>query len=92
MADQEGIADMKADQTVSTAPISKLAQFSSAESDHAATESETPSHAKDGFGMWKHPHYDNGGRVEAAALGAFAMYIYYKTLPPSITGGDSGEV
>ena len=47
---------------------------------------------KDGFGMWRHPHYDPGGRAEAAALAIFVMYIYYRTLPPSITGGDSGEV
>ena len=51
-----------------------------------------PAASKDGFGMWKHPHEESGGRAEAAVLSLFSVYIYYKTLPPSITGGDSGEV
>ena len=55
-------------------------------------EPDIAKYEKDGFGMWKHPHYDSGGRTEAAALAIFAAAIYYRTLPPSITGGDSGEV
>ncbi len=53
---------------------------------------ETAAASKDGFGMWKHPYEETGGRAEAAVLALISLYIYYKTLPPSITGGDSGEV
>jgi hypothetical protein len=58
----------------------------------AADALETPTTSKDGFGMWKHPYEESGGRAEAAVLALFSFYVYYKTLPPSITGGDSGEV
>ncbi len=58
----------------------------------ASVAPDTPAASKDGFGMWKHPYEESGGRAEAAVLALFSLYIYYKTLPPSITGGDSGEV
>ena len=47
----------------------------------------------DGFGMWRHAPTDmEGGRSAALLTALSVMVIYYKTLSPSITGGDSGEV
>ena len=47
----------------------------------------------DGFGAWRHAAADlNGGRAAAILTASVVMAAYYRTLSPSITGGDSGEV
>jgi hypothetical protein len=48
---------------------------------------------KDGFGMCRHDIVDmESGRPAAHLTALFVMAVYYRTLSPSITGGDSGEV
>ena len=47
----------------------------------------------DGFGMCHHAPADMDAGAPAAAATALAVLgVYYRTLSPSITGGDSGEV
>ena len=47
----------------------------------------------DGFGMCRHGTVDmQSGRPAAHLTALFVMAVYYRTLSPSITGGDSGEV
>jgi hypothetical protein len=59
----------------------------------AATARPREGPAEDGFGMSRHARADMAsGRVEALCTAAAVMAIYYRTLSPSITGGDSGEV
>jgi hypothetical protein len=47
----------------------------------------------DGFGMSMQDNVDmESGRPAAHLTALFVMAVYYRTLSPSITGGDSGEV
>jgi hypothetical protein len=49
--------------------------------------------SSDGFGMCHHPPTDMDAGAPAAALTSLAVLaVYFRTLSPSITGGDSGEV
>jgi hypothetical protein len=61
---------------------------------HGWRESEQHLTAKtDGFGAWKHPPGDlDSGKLSAFLTACSIMAIYHRTLSPSITGGDSGEV
>jgi hypothetical protein len=56
-------------------------------------QSELYSEATDGFGVWKHESQDlDAGKCAAWLTASGLMAIYYRTLSPSIAGGDSGEV
>eukprot|EP00960_Hanusia_phi_P049055 759333-Hanusia_phi.AAC.2 len=62
------------------------------EEEHGS-EATMVSEDKDGFGMCRHPTVDmEGGRGHAALTSLLVLSVYYRTLSPSISGGDSGEV
>ncbi|EKX50366.1 hypothetical protein GUITHDRAFT_104174 [Guillardia theta CCMP2712] len=91
--EQEQEQEGSSDRNSLTSPVTPLTPSHQHGEWEDAGEAITPSEDRDGFGMYRHPAVDmEGGRMQAAITSFLILSVYYRTLSPSISGGDSGEV